>query len=163
MLNSDAPNTEYPGGLNAAAIRCRYTTSGNVFTGNTSLGCRGSAAQFTGPRDCRCRTTGARVNTFKNNNFSVILDGPQDVNEEYYASALSPCGQGTGDPGNPADADLPEPSSDVIANNNFQSNDILIRLDNNLGGPCKQLTPVVGNSFSWIDGSTAVRQLSWPP
>ena len=46
MLNSDAPNTEYPGGLNAAAIRCRYTTSGNVFIGNTSLGLAGG--QFTG-------------------------------------------------------------------------------------------------------------------
>ena len=153
ILDSDAANDEYPGGLNAAAIRIRYTTYGNVVTGNVSLGLAGG--QFTGASGLSLSDDGsAGVNTVENNSFSVILNGTQDA-EEYYASAFSPCGQGTGDPSNPADANQPEPSSDIIDNNSFQSNDILIRLDNNLGGPCQQLAPVVGNSFSWVNGNTA--------
>ena len=140
ILHLEAPNAEFGSNLNPPAVRSRYGTSAIEYSGNTSLGIGGTS--LTSASSIYLTSDGTGLSRYENNDATVILTGTAGTN--VYAQPLTL--EGTGGE--------TTPGLDVIASNRFRSNYAQIRVEG-YDGFTRQIEPLRGNSFDWIDGARA--------
>lgn len=139
ILHLEAPNEEYGDFLNPPAIRSRYEANNISYVNNTSLGIGGLG--LTSASSIYLTNDGSGVNNFSGNDATVILSGVASIKK--YAQPLTLEGHG-----------LVAASNDVIDNNVFRSNHLMIRTSG-YDGHAKQARPIENNSYSWETGDNA--------
>ena len=160
ILSLEHPNREFGRNLNAPAYRSRYTSYDNTFIGNTTLGIGSDAAtasQLTSASGMYLSNSGTdwtgaiAHNTYTDNKLTTILIGATEATSYVQPITLEGNGANVND-GNPLTA-----ATDVISGNVCNSNLYQIRTGGS-DGVANQATPLVGNTFNWMDGISAANQ-----
>jgi hypothetical protein len=142
ILHLERPNTEFGEALNPPALRSRYDTSNNTYTGNVSLGIGGQAAGLTSASGLYLTEYGTgTASTYSGNTFTTILVGERDVN--FYAQPMTFEAHGSS-----------AQSLDIISDNVLRSNDVFMRVSG-WDGNMLAAVPVVGATLNYVTGDTA--------
>jgi len=148
ILHMEEGNGEFGNNLNPPAYRLRYTTSNNLFSGNTTLGIAGGI---------HCAASSIYLSTYvgavedvvKDNNCTVICEG--SISTTNYAQPITLEGCGADKNG----TTVTRGSICNVNNNTFKSNAFMIRTEG-YDGFTVQETPLENNTFEWVDANTAL-------
>lgn len=143
ILHWEEPNAEFGGNLNPPALRSRYQTGGNTFSGNTCLGIAGTGLTSASTLYLTDYGTAHYANVMEDNLCMTICVGTPAA--AIYAQPLTMEGQGNITYGG---------SPDIIRNNTFHSNLYQVRVEG-YDGFAQQAADITGNELEWITGNTA--------
>lgn len=152
VLAWNIPNEEFGWGLNACGVRVRTESRNYRVRYNTILAVGGKRhTSASGIYLTNLLADPASPNRFEFNDVTAILCGPRVETikgEEVrrYAKAITFEGQGGKDESTPI--------TDIIRNNAFRSNHLLVSTSGYDGG-CNQGEPLVDNALGWTDGPHA--------
>ncbi len=146
ILHLEESNAEFGDNLNPPAVRSRYETKGINYSDNISLGIGGGG--YTSASSLYISSYGSGASTYANNDATTILVGTPDIS--HYAQPITL--EGTG--GSIAGGAGGSLGVDLIKDNNFKSNHVLVRVEG-YDGYTEQSEPLKGNSFDWVTGNAA--------
>lgn len=146
VFHAEVANVEFGSNLNPPALRERYNSGGNTFSGNTALGIAGGS--HCGASSIYLTTYGSDdyESIVEDNHLTTIVAGTPSITK--YANPLT--FEGTGGTNTSYGGGLVN-----VRNNTCRSNHLQIRTEG-YDGCTQQDTAPSGNTFEWVDGDTAL-------